>query len=166
MVDDRGPRKKRLGSRRPTVGGKLTMTVFRSALANAIWWAQGRAPGSRWCSREHVMIDATQRCPRRRRDTASREGDPPDALARHEHWRLTRTNGSRLEKARLHPLRHGAGERVESAQAQIAAAQQATDQARAEAQTLPRPRTRCDRPMAAWRAGGRRARAWRAWRGG
>jgi hypothetical protein len=25
----------------PTVGGKLTITVFRSALANAICWAQG-----------------------------------------------------------------------------------------------------------------------------
>ena len=31
--------------------GKLTITVFRSALANAICWRRGRAPGSRWCSR-------------------------------------------------------------------------------------------------------------------
>jgi hypothetical protein len=54
---------------------------------------------------------------------------------------------------------------VDVMQAQIAAAQQAADRARAEAQAAQDRAEAAERADAAWRAGGRLARAWRAWRG-
>jgi hypothetical protein len=53
---------------------------------------------------------------------------------------------------------------VDVMQVRIAAAEQAADQARRQAQDAHDRAAAAERADAAWREGGRLARAWRAWR--